>query len=127
MKKFLTTHRGFTLFEMMIVLTIVAILMAIGMFPYAQYMRRAALSTSVDTVAQEWVLAHKEVRNGILYSGSTDTTTDRHGYILIEFKKNSDTIGEYLLSSGSVNSVYDDKKLFKTLTLDYGAVVLGFS
>lgn len=53
---------------MMLVIAIIGILMALGMFPYAEYMRRAALSSSVDTVSQEWILAHKEVRNGILYS-----------------------------------------------------------
>lgn len=61
---------GFTLVEIMIVVAILGILMGIGMFPYGEYMKREALSASVDTVAQEWIIAHKIIRNGIVFTGA---------------------------------------------------------
>ena len=50
--------------ELMIVIVIVGILMGMALLPYGEYMQRARLSNSVDTISQEWVLAHKQIRNG---------------------------------------------------------------
>ncbi len=113
---------------MLLVLSIVGILMALGMFPYAEYMRQASLSSAVDTVAQEWILAHKEVRNGILFD---DTTSDeKHAHIVIAFEKNTSTIREYLLSGGTLPiSLTNDpnSRLHKTFDLERGIIVQAFS
>jgi hypothetical protein len=34
-------------------------------------MQRAAVLTSVDTVGQGWILAHKDIRNGKLFEVNT--------------------------------------------------------
>lgn len=53
---------GFTLVEMMIVISIIMILMGIGLFPYQYYMQRGYVERATDGLAQEWILAHKAIR-----------------------------------------------------------------
>lgn len=87
------SKRAFTLFELMIVLMIMALLFAIGLFPYVDVLERAALSNSVDLVAQEWILAHKKVRNGILFEDvQNQDQEEKHAYIVFVFKKNQNFI-----------------------------------
>ena len=60
----LQRHQGFTLIEMMIVISIIMTLMGLVFFPYTYYMQRAYTENTVDTIAQNWILAHKDIRNG---------------------------------------------------------------
>ena len=53
---------GFTLIEMIVVISIIMILLAISMFPYRFYMQRAYTERAADGLAQEWILAHKAIR-----------------------------------------------------------------
>lgn len=53
---------GFTLVEMMIVISIIVILLGIAMFPYRYYMQRGYTERAADGIAQEWVLAHRAIR-----------------------------------------------------------------
>jgi hypothetical protein len=58
----------------MIVVTIIMILFSISILPYGYYMDRAYLERTTDSVGQEWILSHKQVRNGISYaSGNANT------------------------------------------------------
>lgn len=120
MKKILRhSRKAFTLVEVMIVVAIIWILMGIGIMPYTEYMRMATLSNTVDTVAQEWILAHKEVRNGIEYSPG------KHASILLHFSKDSNKIEKYLVewTGQTLNAITNlrpssNLKLKKTIHLD---------
>ena len=119
------TKSGFTLVEIMIVVAVIGILMGIGMFPYMEYMKREALSASVDTVAQEWILAHKVVRNGIVFSGAETSGEETHARMLIKFEKNATSVKEYLVASGvtllTIPTSLDtspDVKLYKEYNFD---------
>jgi prepilin-type N-terminal cleavage/methylation domain-containing protein len=59
---FKNTTSGFTLVEMMIVISIIVILLGIAMFPYRYYMQRGYVERAADGIAQEWVLAHRAIR-----------------------------------------------------------------
>jgi len=109
---------------MLMIFSIIGILMVVGMFPYAEYMRRAALSNAVDTIAQEWILAHKEVRNGVLFS---DDVEEKHAHLVIAFKKNSSTIQEYLLSGSELPTSFEESgiKKYKSFTLERAIQVQG--
>lgn len=54
---------GFTLIEMIIVMSIIMILLGIAMFPYAYYMQRSYAERAADGLSQEWILAHKAIRS----------------------------------------------------------------
>lgn len=54
---------GFTLIEMIIVISIIMILLGIAMFPYGYYMQRSYTERAADGLSQEWVLAHKAIRS----------------------------------------------------------------
>lgn len=74
-------QKGFTLIELMIVISIIISLLAIGFFPYSYYMERAQVESTVDMISQEWILAHRAVRNGLLYD------TDHHANLEIAFSE----------------------------------------
>jgi prepilin-type N-terminal cleavage/methylation domain-containing protein len=53
---------GFTLIEIMIVISMIAILLSTGIFPYSYYMERARVEKTVDKISQEWIIAHQNIR-----------------------------------------------------------------
>ena len=77
---YLSKKSGFTLIELMIVMTIIIVLLGIGFFPYSYYMERARVEAAIDRVGQEWIIAHESVRNGKMTGGE-------HTYTYIEMKK----------------------------------------
>lgn len=119
----------------MIVVAILGILMGIGMFPYGEYMKREALSASVDTVAQEWIIAHKIIRNGIVFTGANTDWQEQHARILIEFQKGAESIKEYLVASGAdltnisswLSSDPQYGKLYKEYSLEKGVKILSWT
>lgn len=101
MKNFLRRARsGFTLVELSIVIAIIAIVMGIGILPYGEYMKRAALNNQIDAIRQEWIIAHKEVRNGILIKESNGT--ERNASILIKIDEIDHSLKKYLIAGDSV-------------------------
>lgn len=118
----------------MIVIAIIGIIMGIGMFPYSEYIRQARLSSTLDMVAQEWILAHKEVRNGKEFPLPAEDGTQRHASILLHFQKESSEIKKYLIAGTGANfptesSLSDREKsyLAKTLVLEGDIQVKSFS
>lgn len=108
---------AFTLIELMLVITMIGILMSITMIPYGYYMDRARVERSIDQVSQEWILAHNNVRNGVL----TDNK-EHNAHMYVELALGKDTIDMYTSTGGT--SV---KKLYKTVRLDDNIEILGFS
>jgi type II secretory pathway pseudopilin PulG len=97
----------------MIVITMIIILMSITLFPYSYYMDRARVEKNIDMIAQEWVLAHNDIRNGLLYSGSI------YAHLSLKFQKGSDTIN-ILMSTGETAS----ERPYRTITLDSGIEII---
>ncbi len=73
--------------EMIIVITIIGILMSIVTLPYNYYMDRSRVERTIDSIAQEWMLAHNNVRNGVL-----TVAKDHNAYLFVELEKGKDGI-----------------------------------
>lgn len=82
MVRFFHSSRGFTLFELMIVMSMIALLLWSGIFPYMYYMDRARVEKTIDTISQEWIIAHQNIRWGLLHEGSGS-----HAHMYIEIKE----------------------------------------
>lgn len=91
------SRAGFTMVELMIVITIVGILMGISLLPYGSYMDQAKLSGNADSLSQEWILSHKEVRNGLeIDADNNPVTPNSHAGIIWEFDEANNSIKKYL-------------------------------
>lgn len=97
--------------ELMIVMAIIGILMTFGLLPYKDYMDRAELSNNIDTISQEWILAHKEIRNWL--ENSFWTQAKKHSAIIFEFEKSSTKIKKYEVDFDEVSENKDWKNIFK--------------
>lgn len=97
--------------ELMIVMAIIGILMTFGLLPYKDYMDRAELSNNIDTISQEWILAHKEIRNWL--ENSFWTEAKKHSAIIFEFKKWESKIKKYEVDFDEVSEIKDWKNIFK--------------
>ncbi len=112
----------------MIVISIVIFLASLSFFPYAYYMKRSYVERSIDTLGQEWLIAHKDVRNGKLFS------TDKHANIVLVFQKWAPWISAYLLSGSTLPALEDFRvntsnaniKFHKQFSFDSDIEVLGF-
>lgn len=119
-----TSGKGFTLIEMMIVITIILSLVGLVLFPYSYYMERAYVERSIDEVGQNWILAHKEIRNGKIFSGSKNANT------LLIFEKGSHEIKKYFLSWNTIPDPIEtstDIISANSIILDSQIEILSFS
>ena len=127
-------HSWFTLVEIMIVVTIIMILFGMSILPYGYYMDRAYLERTTDAIGQEWILSHKQVRNGISFTSGNANT-------IFIFEKWSWEIKRYRTTSGTdtLLSPFPEKSCRENLTssdiacvdtpivLDKNILILGFS
>lgn len=84
---------------MMIVIAIILVLLSLVFLPYGYYMERSYVERSIDTVGQGWILAHKDIRNGKLFS------EDRTASKLLIFRQGATEIESYLLSGSTLPSL----------------------
>lgn len=111
---------------MMIVIAIILMLLGLVFFPYNYYMQRAYVENTVDTIGQWWILAHKDIRNGKLY------TTGATAHKVLVFQKGNTEIQQYLLtgttlpnlSTISTDSAY---KAENPIRFESSVGILGFS
>lgn len=108
----LTHPRGFTLVELMIVISMIIILMGITLFPYNYYMDRSRIEKDGDLIAQEWILAHNDVKNGLLYS------PDAHAHLYLTFQTGASSI----LLSVSTGGTSPDRP-YKIIPLESKVVI----
>ena len=107
---------GFTLVEIMIVLSMFLILFSISLFPYNFYMDRARVENSMDTIRQEWILTHQSIKNGLLY----DSSSHAHAYISLEK-------GKKVMDIYTSNGAMGPRKLYKSIPFEGSVEVLDFS
>lgn len=100
----------------MIVMAIIVILMSITLFPYNFYMQRSQVEKNIDSIAQEWILLHNDIKNGLLYDSNA------HAHLYLDFASGSEKIDIY--ESTGTNS---PQRLYRTLTLDTGIEIQSFS
>ncbi|MBP9811954.1 prepilin-type N-terminal cleavage/methylation domain-containing protein [Candidatus Gracilibacteria bacterium] len=112
--------RGFTLVELMIVITIIVTLTGIGFFPFSYYLERARVEKNTDNLAQEWLILHEDIRNGLLYD-SLDPIS-QHAHLFATMKKDDNFIDIEVATGSS-----EPKKFYKRITLDKPLRILSFS
>jgi prepilin-type N-terminal cleavage/methylation domain-containing protein len=120
MHKNLSTSRGFTLIELVVVISIMVTLLSMGFFPFRYYAERAKLERNLDMLSQEWRAAQEEVKNGLLSDANDSGSTQAH--LFVTFEKGKSAI-EIESASGATFS----RKHYKTISLDRPIEILGFS
>ncbi len=120
---------GFTLIEIMIVLSIVMILWGLSLFPYGYQLQRWYVERASDWIAQEWIIAHRAIRWWLEF----DSTKGNHAHYLFVFEKWKSEIDSYLLSGSivpDINSLPTDPNIirkYKTFSMGKEVKILGFS
>ncbi len=119
---------GFTLVEIMIVISIIIFLASFAIFPYSYYMKRSYVERTRDALWQEWIIAHKEVRNGKLFD------VEKHAHIVLLFERSGKWVDEYLLywnlvppiSEFTKSTTNSNIKFERFLPFDSGIELLDF-
>jgi lipopolysaccharide export LptBFGC system permease protein LptF len=113
----------------MVVIGIIMFLFSLTLFPYGYYMQRAYVERVADTVGQEWILAHKEIRNGKLLQSDTFA----HANTLLVFRPQAQKIEKYYFS-GSIDQIGDmsidrlqQLEVAPSIDLDSSIRILSFS
>jgi hypothetical protein len=118
--------------ELMIVISIIMILFGVGVFPYMYYLERGYTERASDGIAQEWVLAHKAVRNGIVFDKTATAPVNAH--IALVFEKDATEVQSYIFSNGDTfdpNNIpttdTSEIRKYKKFILENGVKILGFT
>lgn len=123
------SNSWFTMIEMMIVIAIIVFLFSMALFPYNYYMERSYVERTIDSIWQEWILAHKDIRNGKMFD------IDKHANKVLIFRKGSTEVEQYLLSGSTIPPLADfrwdttnsDIRKENPLGFDSKIQILGFS
>ncbi len=122
----LSKHHGFTLIELMLVMTIIITLLGLSFFPYSYYIQRASVTASIDTIGQSWILAHKDIRNGQLFNESKSANK------IFIMNKWSNEIEQYIFAGWDIPNIdsfstHPDIRKEKSIMLDWAITLLDFS
>ena len=98
----------------MIVISMIALLLWSGIFPYMYYMDRARVEKTIDAISQEWIMAHQNIRWGLLHEG-----TWSHAHMYIDMKEWD---GFITLSTSTGGSSM--KKVYKKYVFDKNITIL---
>lgn len=115
-----TNKNGFTLVEMMIAISIIVILTSIGFIPFSYYLDRARVEKNADTLGQEWLILHEDIRNWLLYNPID--TLSLHAHLYATFQKDSEYI-DIEVSTWALSP----KKFYKRINLEKPLKILAFS
>lgn len=85
----------------MIVISILIFLVSFALFPYAYYMKRSYVERTRDIIGQEWIIAHKEIRNWKLFSSW------KHANTVFVFERNAWWIYEYSVSWQTIPNIQE--------------------
>lgn len=116
MPSFVRTNSGFTLIELMVVITIIGILFVGSYVPYDYYSRLSKVRISSERVHQALEDARILSQNGQLFPGTT-----KNANIGLLLQKGSHTINMLALLPGTHSFVEaDNAKIIKTVSLEDG-------
>jgi hypothetical protein len=80
-------------------------------------MERAKTEKAIDGITGEWIMAHQDVRGGILHDGGPS-----HAHIFIEMNT-----GDNFITLSTATGVLGPKKEYKKYTFDRGIEILEFT
>lgn len=101
----------------MIVIAMMAILIGSGIFPYAYYMDRARVEKTIDTISQEWIIAHQKIKWWFIHPW-----TNSHANLYIEIEKWASNI---TFSTATGNTW--ERVIYKKYDFDDNIRILDFS
>lgn len=101
----------------MIVIAMIAMFVSMSVLPYNYYMDRARVEKTLDTLSQEWIVAHQKIRSWLLHPGSSS-----HAHMYVDIKKWAQEI-VFSTSTGSIA----ERKEYKKYAFDKNIAILGWS
>lgn len=112
--------KGFTLIELMIVISVIVILTSIGFFPFSYYLERARVEKNIDSLSQEWLILHEDIRNWLLYDPLDPASP--HAHLFVTLKTNTDYIDLEVATGSSAT-----RKFYKRIVLEKPIEIHSFS
>ncbi len=104
----------------MIVITVIVVLTGIGFFPFSYYLERAKVEKNTDSLAQEWLMLHEDIRNWLLYDPLDPLSP--HAHLFVTLKTDTNYI-DLELATGATSV----RKFYKRIPLEKPIRIHAFS